>query len=96
MIKEIQKGVSKRLSCNSSDQQKFNEHSAHFNQALKDAGHQGNLEFITPGQERKKPRRKKVIWFNPPWCRSIRTNVAGKFLKLVWDHNYTIFSTVKS
>lgn len=86
VIKEIQKGVSKRLSYNSSDQQKFNEHSAHFNQALKDAGHQGNLEFITPGQERKKPRRKKVIWFNPPWCRSVRTNVAGKFLKLVRKH----------
>ena len=86
VIKEIQKGVCKRLSSNSSDAQKFSEHSAHFDLALKDAGHQGNMEFIPPRQERKKVRRKKVIWFNPPWCRSVRTNVAGKFLKLVRKH----------
>ena len=31
-------------------------------------------------------RRRKIIWFNPPYCQSIETNVARKFLLLVDKH----------
>ena len=79
VIKQIQKGVCKRLSNNSSDVQNFRNHSAHFDIALKDAGHPGDMEFIPPVErEKAKSRKRKVIWFNPPWCRSVRTNVAAQ------------------
>ena len=87
VLSKIQEGVCKRLSFNSSDAEKFHHHSAHFDIALKEAGHPGNMEYI-PNIEhgKRKNRQRKVIWFNPPWCRSVRTNIAGKFLKLVRKH----------
>ena len=88
IIKKIQEGVCKRLSNNSSDADKFYSHSAHFDNALKEAGHQGNMKYVEKSSEegRKKTRKRKVIWFNPPWCKSVRTNVAGTFLRLVRKH----------
>ena len=60
------------------------------------------MKFIPPAQkERTRSRKRRVIWFNPPWCRSVRTNVAGKFIKLVKKHFgvgsplYHLFNTKK-
>ena len=86
VIQRIQDGVCKRLSRNSSDAENFYNHSAHFDVALKEAGHPGNIKFEDRSEHKKKNRKRKVIWFNPPWCQSVRTNVAGTFLKLVRKH----------
>ena len=31
-------------------------------------------------------RSRKIIWFNPPFCKSVRTNIGRKFLGLVNKH----------
>ena len=41
---------------------------------------------LTPRQTKKKTRKRKIIWFNPPHCRSVKTNVGKIFLKLIKKH----------
>ena len=87
VLDRIQEGVAKRLSVNSSDAEKFRQHTAHFDNALKESGHPGNMSYIEEASGKgKKKRKRNVIWFNPPWCHSIRTKVGGRFLALVRKH----------
>ena len=57
---------------------------------MKSAGYKPNLTFIAnqpqPRQQTTRCRRKKVIWFNPPFCQTVKTNVARRFLNLVDKH----------
>ncbi len=34
----------------------------------------------------KRKRHRKVIWFNPPYSKNVKTNIARKFLQLVDKH----------
>ena len=36
--------------------------------------------------ERKKTRKRKMIWFNPPYYMNVETNIGQTFLKLVKKH----------
>ena len=36
--------------------------------------------------ERKKTRKRKIIWFNPPYSINVETNIGKTFLKLVKKH----------
>ena len=44
--------------------------------------------FITISNEQneKKKRKRKIIWFNPPYSSTVKTNVGKLFLKLVKQH----------
>ena len=37
-------------------------------------------------QNEKKKRKRKIIWFNPPYSSTVKTNVGKLFLKLVKQH----------
>ena len=52
------------------------------------AGHQTPLEYIEeePETQKKKRRKRNVIYFNPPWSSNIATNIGKLFLKLVRKH----------
>ena len=86
--KEIPKMVSDRISKLSSSEQIFDAEKIPYRDALKSAGYNQNLTFTTnqPRQPTTRCRRRKVIWFNPPFCQTVRTNVARKFLNLVDKH----------
>ena len=36
--------------------------------------------------ERKKTRKRKIIWFNPSYSRNVETNIGETFLKLLKKH----------
>ena len=42
---------------------------------------------ISPKQSKKKKPRRKIIYFNPPYCQSVRTNIGKAFLQLE-DKNF--------
>ena len=88
IISMIQPNVCKRLSTNSSSKEMFDQHSAHFEQALVEAGHPGNIQYVEPTvpTQGRRTRQRKTIWFNPPFSKNISTNVAAKFLSLVRRH----------
>ena len=59
--------------------------------ALKESGHKYKLNY-QPEEDRgessvpKRKRSRKQIYFNPPFSKSVKTNVGGKFLQIMDKH----------
>ena len=85
VIKELPKMVNKRISDLSSDKDEYLKAIAPYDEALKRSGYQTVSEYIEPGT-RQKTRNRKVLWFNPPFSKSVKTNVGKLFLNLVRKH----------
>ena len=103
--KQLTKTISDRLSRNSSNADIFNNTKLESEEALKKCRHTTKLTHTPPYHEQNKVRskRRKIIWFNPPFNLDVSTNVAKIFLNLIEKHFpgssklYKIFnkSTVK-
>ena len=78
--------ISQRLSMLSSSEAIFYEESAPYQKALEDSGYKEDLKYMAPQPQKKKGRRRKILWFNPPFNLEVKTNVAAKFLKLIDKH----------
>ena len=89
IIKNIPLGVNRRLSDISSNQAIFEAAIPPYQEALKKAGHKHKLSYIPPrteesaDQPRRRCRSKRVVWFNPPFNKGVRTNVAATFLQII-------------
>ena len=63
-----------------------------YNEALKKSGFGQNIEFIEnktnnrDNSGRRKKRTRKVIWFNPPYSKNVKTNVGKYFIQLIQKH----------
>ena len=92
VLENIPKGVNKRLSTISSSQAIFEKAAPVYQNALEKAGYNYKLhyEHIDPetegGSRKRKNRKRKIIWFNPPFSHTVKTNVGAEFLKLVRKH----------
>ena len=82
--------IEKRLSNNSSDEKIFKEAAIYYEDTLNKAGYINNLVYHTPStsnQENKnKSRQRNVIWFNPPYSKSVATTIGQSFLHLIDTH----------
>ena len=93
VIKQIPAGINKRLSTISSSKEHFDQAKEPYQKALRESGHDFELEFVQPeedsntqtAQKRKRCQR-KLTWYNPPYNQGIKTNLGNKFLKLVRKH----------
>ena len=86
---ELPKMIEKRLRTLAKDEEAFNSTKAEYDRALNKSGYKHKLSYKTEQpNENKKPRnrRRKCIFYNPPYCRSTKTNVGRSFLKLVSKH----------
>ena len=85
ILKQIPKMIEDRLSRNSSNENLFNKIRKDYNDAIKLSGYNYEIKFKSEGEENKRSRKRKrkVIWFNPPYCKSVRTNIGKKFLQIV-------------
>ena len=87
VLKNIPKGVNQRLSSTSSNEEIFEKAAPMFQQALEKSGHNYKLKFDPPKQmknkARKTSRKRKILWFNPPYSLSVKTNIGKEFLKLI-------------
>ena len=101
MLKAISVDINKRLNVLSSNENVFNQIKNVYQRALDDSGHQFQL-FYDEGLKEEKSnsrsrRRRKIIWYNPPFCRSLKTNIGKEFLRIVSDsypknHNFIKYS----
>ena len=88
VIKAIPKSINTRLSNISSNAEQFDLSSEAYKSALENAGHQQELKFNPPrNAQRPRQRHRNVTWFNPPFSKSVKTNVGKKFLQLI-DTNF--------
>ena len=90
LIKEIPKAIAKGISDISSSEVVFNESIPIYSDAIRKSGFHDNVTFIpkttnTKTNKIKTPKR-KIIWLNPPYCVSVKTNVGRIFLKLIKKH----------
>ena len=87
VLKNIPLEVQRRLTTLSSNQAMFEAAKAPFQDALQRAGYDHQLIFSPTGSPstRRRRRRRNILWFNPPFCKSVKTNVGRQFLQLL-DH----------
>ena len=85
ILKHLPNAICSRLCSISSDSQAFNKAKPPYEDALKNSGHQIDMEYTIP-QRKPRNRKRNVIWFNPPFNQNVTTNVARNYLELVDKH----------
>ena len=85
IIKQLPKMIEKRISGISCDEQEFNKVKDEYDKALKNSGFREKIKYTQPNP-RRPTRKRKVIWFNPPYNTNVDTNVGRVFLNIVKKH----------
>ena len=89
IIKQLPVAVEKRISDLSSTEEIFEQSKQHYQAALAKSGHRHDLKY-NPSRRNlgnnRRNRGRKIIWFNPPFSRSVETNVGKEFLRLLDLH----------
>ena len=99
IIRQLPNSINKRLCENSSNKVVFDSIKSEYENALKKSGYYNNLEYSNDNQRTSTNRRtRNIIWFNPPFSQTVKTNVAKKFFNLLDKHfqnliNYIRYST---
>ena len=86
ILRNIPVAINRRLSSISSDHEVFNEASAPYQEALRKSGYAFKLEFKPPPQQppsQKRKRQRNVIWFNPSYNKSVKTNIGRAFISFI-------------
>ena len=84
--------ISERISKLSSNEQIFNQEANLYNEGLKQAGYKDKIKFIRKENNdnnvgSKRSRKRKIIYFCPPWNDALATNLGRRFLELI-DHHF--------
>jgi hypothetical protein len=90
IIKQLPISIETRLKNLSSNKEIFDNAAPHYQEALNKCGYRYILKFETDEGtnqvNRTRSRKRNVTWFNPPFSKSVSTNVAKYFLTLVDKH----------
>ena len=98
IIKQIPKAVNLRIGKLSTNEKTFKESSKRYIEALKNSGFKEDFrylkenittEFIKENNnyvQKNKNRKRKIIWFNPPFCKLANIDVGKYFLRLIDKH----------
>ena len=80
--------IEKRINTLSKNKEIFEESVANYQQALNNSNFNYILKFSEKCNNEKKnrPRKRKTIYYNPPFCLSVKTNLGKKFLQLIGKH----------
>ena len=90
VLKQLPKSIAKRISDNSSSKDIFDKSILIYQNALYESGFKEELKY-TPSdknfeEENGQKTRRRKIWFNPPYSRSVKTNIGKNFLHLLVKH----------
>ena len=84
--------IAKRLSVLSKDEKIFDATKVDYEEELKRCGYKDpQLKYIAADNNtkpRNRRRRKKAIYFNAPFCRSVKTKIGREFFRIV-DRHFT-------
>ena len=78
--------IEKRISQISCDESEFHKATPIYAQALQKKGYNVKLSFQQQpalGRERKRNRKRNIIWFNPPHNEQVKTNIGKSFFHLL-------------
>ena len=97
IIKQVPKAVNLRIRNLSTNEKIFRKGNKMYIDALKSSGYKENFTYKEEKmpndnnkeinkENRRKNKKRKIIWFNPPFCRLANINIGKYFLKLVDKH----------
>ena len=91
VLKQIPQSINKRLSKISSSKEKFDSCKNDYQQALDESGYRSTLEYDREAGRKqavseKKKRKRKITWWNPPFCLTVKTPIGRKFRNLIKKH----------
>ncbi len=92
ILKQIPKIINRRISDLCSNRDIYAKEIPSYETALKKSGFSEKLEYSPKVSDQShqvqnnKKRKRKIIWFNPPFSANVKTNVGKIFLKLVKKH----------
>ena len=73
ITKQLPSMIQRRISDISSDRDEFNKTKDIYNKALKDSGYKEEINYQATPTARKHTRRRKIIWFNPPYNAAVES-----------------------
>ena len=90
IIKQVPLAIEKRLSNLSSSEEIFKAATPFYEDALQRSGYNHNFAYHPANDhtngytnQRKKNRKRNIIWFNPPFDKNVSTNIGKNFLNLI-------------
>ena len=88
ILKNIPVSIAKRLNSISSSRDEFDAAKDEYQKALEDAGYTATLTYepVPSVVQPKRKRRRRIIWFNPTYSKSVSTNIGMEFFKLLGLH----------
>ena len=86
IIKQLPLSIEKRLKTLSSSKEIFDEAAKPYQKELERNGYKHILKYEEDSGATKRNRKRNIIWFNPPYSKSVTTNVGRYFLQLVEKH----------
>ena len=98
IIKQIPKAVNLRIGKLSANEKIFKESSKRYIDALKNSGFKEDFRYLNENitneitkesnnyDQKNKNRKRKIIWFNPPFCKLANIDVGKYFLRLIDKH----------
>ena len=85
MLRQIPNMIGKRISEISYDEHEFEEEKEDYKKTLEKGGFSEKMKYHQQGSVRR-VRKRKIIWFNPPYSSHVKTNVGKIFMKLIVKH----------
>ena len=82
IIKEIPNMISKKISEISCEKHEFEKAKEVNNEALEKTGYNQKLKYQNQHANRSS-RKRKIIWFNRPYSKHVKTNIEKIFIKLI-------------
>jgi hypothetical protein len=79
--------INKRIALLSSDKQTFKESTPIYQNALRHSNFDHEFTYTLDAPQRtRRNRQRNIIWFNPPFSKSLNTNIGREFLSLIDKH----------
>ena len=81
--------IEKRLSSLSSSKEVLEETAPYYEQYLSNCGYKEKLNYCDPTSPNfitKRKRQRKIVWFNPPYSKTVKTKIKKFFLQLIKKH----------
>ena len=86
IIRQVPIAVEQRLSLLSSSEEIFNEAKPYYQDALAKSGHKYELKYKPENNTNRRTRKRNIIWFNPPFSKTVTSNIGKQFLNLLDKH----------
>ena len=95
LLKNKPLNINKRLTNISCSKEVFYESIAPYQHALKESGYDHKLTYNPePPLKNKRKRKRDIMWYNPPFDSSVKTNLGRKFLHIVekcFQNNHPLY-----